>query len=93
MIDARLEAPGRRSIRVRLLLLALLPLGVVLPLLLAVLALWGGDYLDRLLITKVRSDLATADGYFERVTEGVGRSVQALAASGRLGRVLEQLVA
>lgn len=90
MIDARLDPPSRRSIRVRLLLLALLPLGVVLPLLLAVLALWGGDYLDRLLITKVRSDLATADGYFERVTEGVGRSVQALAASGRLGRALEQ---
>lgn len=90
MIDARLDPPSRRSIRVRLLLLALLPLGVVLPLLLAVLALWGGDYLDRLLITKVRSDLATADSYFERVTEGVGRSVQALAASGRLGRALEQ---
>ena len=39
MIDARLDPPSRRSIRVRLLLLALLPLGVVLPLLLAVLAL------------------------------------------------------
>ena len=46
----RLEAPRRRSIRVRLLLLALLPLGIVLPVLLAVLTIWGGDYLDRLLI-------------------------------------------
>ena len=92
MIDSRFDPPRRRSIRVRLLLLALLPLGVVLPLLLAVLAIWGGDYLDRLLITKVRSDLATADGYFERVTEGVGRSVQALAASGRLARALDRPV-
>ncbi|HEX6736208.1 MAG TPA: cache domain-containing protein [Azonexus sp.] len=80
--------PGRRSIRARLLLLALLPLGVVLPLMLAVLAIWGGDYLDRLLITKVRSDLAVAHGYYERVAEGVGRSVEALADSERLARGL-----
>lgn len=79
---------GRRSIRVRLLLLALLPLAVVLPVLLAVLAIGGGDYLDRLLITKVRSDLAVAHGYFERVAEGVGRSVEGLASSERLARVL-----
>ena len=81
---------GRRSIRVRLLLLALLPLAVVLPVLLAVLAIGGGDYLDRLLITKVRSDLAVAHGYFERVAEGVGRSVEGLAGSERLARILAQ---
>ena len=80
--------PKRRSIRVRLLLLALLPLAVVLPVLLAVLAIWGGDYLDRLLITKVRADLAVAHGYFERVTEGIGRSVESLASSERLARTL-----
>ena len=83
-------SPQRRSIRVRLLLLALLPLAVVLPVLLAVLAIGGGDYLDRLLITKVRSDLAVAHGYFERVAEGVGRSVDGLAGSERLARVLAQ---
>ena len=83
-------SPRRRSIRVRLLLLALLPLAVVLPVLLAVLAIGGGDYLDRLLITKVRSDLAVAHGYFERVAEGVGRSVDGLAGSERLARVLAQ---
>jgi len=80
--------PGRRSIRVRLLLLALLPLGIVLPVLLAVLTIWGGDYLDRLLIAKVRADLAVAHGYFERVVEGVGRSVEGLAGSERLARAL-----
>ncbi|AXS78597.1 cache domain-containing protein [Dechloromonas sp. HYN0024] len=78
----------RRSIRARLLLLALVPLGIVLPLTMAVLAYWGGDYLDHLLVTKVRSDLAVAHGYFERVTEGVGRSVASLAASERLARTL-----
>ncbi len=81
-------ARGRQSIRIRLLLLALLPLGVVLPVLVAVLAVGGGAYFDRLLSTKVRSDLAVAQGYFERVQEGVGRSVDSLAASERLARAL-----
>ena len=80
--------PRRRSIRTRLFLLALLPLGVVLPLLMAALAWWGGDYFDRLLVTKVRSDLAVAHGYFERVSEGLGRSLQSLAESERLARTL-----
>ena len=81
---------SRRSIRVRLLLLALLPLGVLLPLLLAVLAIWGGEYFDRLLIAKVRADLAVAHGYYERVGEGVGRAVEAMATSGVLLQVLER---
>ena len=55
---------------------------------LAGLAYWGGDYLDRLLVTKVRSDLTVAQGYFERVSEGVGRSVTSLADSERLAHVL-----
>ncbi|MBS1190578.1 MAG: hypothetical protein H6R10_2370 [Rhodocyclaceae bacterium] len=84
----RPEAAGRSSIRVRLLLLALLPLGVVLPVLVTVLAFWGEEYFDRLLVTKVRSDLSVANGYFERVAEGVGRSVEGLAASERLARAL-----
>ena len=85
----RLEAtPGRRSIRVRLLLLALLPLGIVLPVLLAVLTTWGDDYLDHLLIAKVRADLAVARSYYERVAEGVGRSVEGLAGSARLEAAL-----
>lgn len=83
-----LSPPSRRSIRTRLLLLALIPLGVVLPLTMAALAYWGGDYFDRLLYTKVRSDLAVASGYFERVSESVGRSVSSLADSARLTRTL-----
>lgn len=76
------------SVRAKLLALVLLPLVVVLPVLVAILAAWGGDAYDRLLIYKVRSDLAVADGYFERVKEGVGRSVEMLAASSRLARAL-----
>ncbi|UCV26888.1 sensor histidine kinase [Ferribacterium limneticum] len=83
-----LTTPDRRSIRTRLLLLALVPLGVVLPLIMLALAYWGGNYFDQLLVTKVRSDLAVAHGYFERVAEGVGRSVTSLADSERLARAL-----
>ncbi|MDE2439833.1 MAG: cache domain-containing protein [Betaproteobacteria bacterium] len=80
--------PARRSIRTRLLLLALVPLGVVLPLIMAALAYWGGNYFDRILATKVRSDLAVAHGYFDRVIEGVGRSVAGLATSDKLLRAV-----
>src|SRR5574343_365439 len=82
--------PARRSIRTRLLLLALVPLGIVLPAIMAALAYWEGNYFDQLLATKVRSDLGVAHGYYERVTEGVGRSVESLANSERLSRLLER---
>ena len=88
MIDARLDPPSRRSIRVRLLLLALLPLGIVLPALLVILATWGGGHIDDLLVAKVRTDLAAARGYYDRVAEGVGRSVEALAGSAQLAGAL-----
>ena len=78
----------QHSIRGRLLLLALLPLGLALVVMLLVLVQWGGQYFDSLLITKVRSDLAVAHGYYERVHEGVGRSVESLAASHRLQQAL-----
>ena len=74
------------SIRLRLLALALAPLAMVLPVLVAILASWGSEYFDRLMVTKVRSDLAVAHGYFERVQAGVGHAVQALAGSERLAR-------
>ena len=85
-----LASPARRSIRTRLLLLALLPLGIVLPLIMAALAYWGGSYFDQLLVTKVRSDLAVAHGYYERMSEGVGRSVASMAYSDKLLRSVAQ---
>ena len=88
MEHSPLNPPSRSSIRIRLLLLALMPLGIALPAMVAVLANWGGQYFDSLLVTKVRSDLAVAHGYYERVREGVGRSVDALAGSSRLQQAL-----
>jgi two-component system NtrC family sensor kinase len=77
------------SIRHKLLALVLLPLLVVLPLLSAVLLVWGDSALDRMLITKIRSDLAVANGYFERVLGEVGASTAAVADSHALHLALE----
>ena len=71
------------SLRHRLLLLALLPLAVVLPVLLLILAVWGGDYFNRLLVTKVQSDLSVAQSYYERVTDSIGLTVHGMANSQR----------
>jgi signal transduction histidine kinase len=78
------------SIRDKLLALVLLPLAVVLPLLGAVLIAWGNVAVDRLLITKVRADLAVATVYFERVLGEVQASADALAESSALQRVLAE---
>ncbi|MBN8489796.1 MAG: hypothetical protein J0M20_18945, partial [Burkholderiales bacterium] len=68
-------------VRRKLLALVLLPLWAVLPLLGLALLVWGNEALDRLLVAKVRSDLAVADGYFERMLAEVGASTNALAES------------
>jgi two-component system NtrC family sensor kinase len=66
-------------IRSKLLAMVLLPLLVALPLLGVLLLVWGNAALDQLLITKVRSDLAVAQGYFDRVLGEVGASAAAVA--------------
>jgi len=93
---------GALSIRHKLLALGLLPLLLALPLLALVLIVWGDSALDALLITKIRSDLAVANGYFDRVQAEVGASTLAVAQShalvdavqrddrGSLTRLLEQ---
>ena len=68
--------------------MVLLPLVVVLPLLGLVLLVWGNAALDRLLITKVRSDLAVAHGYFERVQGEVAASTSTVADSQALHAAL-----
>lgn len=78
----------RLSVRNKLLALVLLPLVLVLPLLGLVLLLWSNEAFDRLLITKVRSDLAVAHGYFERVRAQVGAGTAAVAESNSLHRTL-----
>ncbi|MDP3082064.1 MAG: cache domain-containing protein [Rubrivivax sp.] len=74
----------RLSIRNKLLAMVLLPLWVVLPLLGLLLLWWGNEAIDRMLITKVRADLAVAQGYFERVLGEVGSSTAAVADSHAL---------
>ena len=76
------------SIRRKLLAMVLLPLLGVLPLLGGVLLVWGNAALDSLLITKVRSDLAVAHGYFERVLGEVAASTGAVADSQALHAAL-----
>ena len=87
---SRLAARFRGSLRFKLLALALGPLLVAVPILIGILAGWGAVYYNRLLITKVQSDLAVAHGYFEQVKEGVGRRVETLAGSERLARALRE---
>jgi signal transduction histidine kinase len=75
---------GALSIRHKLLALGLLPLLLAMPLLLAVLVVWGNSAFDALLVTKVRSDLDVASGYFERLQAEVGASTLAVARSATL---------
>lgn len=70
-----------KSVRLRLLLLALLPLIVLLPILLfASIAHWT-DKFDNLLISKVSSDLRIADQYMQRIMTTQGNQISAVAAS------------
>jgi len=78
-----------QSVRNKLLAMALLPLLVVLPLLVGALLLWGNIAYDRLLVTKVRSDLAVARGYFDQVVAEVGGGTESVAASHALLKALK----
>jgi signal transduction histidine kinase len=71
-------------IRRKLLAMVLVPLLVVLPMLGLILLLWLNTAFDSLLTTKIRSDLAVAQGYFDRVLGEVGASTTAVADSHEL---------
>ena len=85
-----LRTPGwlAGSVRNKLLAMALLPLLVAFPLLVLVLLAWSNTAYDRLLITKVRSDLAVANGYFQQVLAEVGSGTRGVAGSRALSDVL-----
>ena len=70
-----------RSIRWQLLLIALLPLVVMLPLLLGVTMLRWIDKYDDLLIAKVASDLRVAEQYFNQIEATQAAGVAAVAQS------------
>lgn len=86
---------GRRGItfsavRYKLLLLVLLPPLAILPALLALIVYWGNTSLDRLLIYKVRAELAIARQYMERVLDSDRRAIEGLAGSVQLARARER---
>ena len=74
--------PGR-SIRFRLLLIALLPTFVVLPILLTVAILqWNQKFNDTLSL-KINGDLIIARQYLARVLDNTGKHIEALSLSAR----------
>ena len=86
----RLLAPRwlQRSVRNKLLAMALAPLLVVLPLLAGAMLIWGNAAYDSLLIAKVRSDLAVARGYFGQVLGEVDAGTRGVAGSHALHTAL-----
>lgn len=79
-----------RSVRLRLLILALLPLIVLLPLFFGITMLrWINQY-DDLLIAKVGSDLRVAEQYFGRIEAKQAADVSALAQSVGFAEALSQ---
>ncbi len=78
---ARARTRWWRSVRFRLLAIALLPMLVVMPLFLtAVVVNWSTRF-DKLLIAKVNGELTIAHQYFSRLKERANERVRALGAS------------
>ena len=79
----------RRSVRAKLLCLVLAPLMLGFPIIMGLLGWWGESYYQRLMSSRVGSDLATAHGYLERMIEGVGSGVRGLGSSHALALAIE----
>ncbi|MBC7944421.1 MAG: cache domain-containing protein [Burkholderiales bacterium] len=84
----RLTEHFRASVRYKLLSMVLSPLLIVLPLLAALVLIWGNESYDRLVRYKISSDLIIAHEYFDRVVAGVGSNVENLAASNRIATAM-----
>ncbi len=79
-----------KSVRVRLLVIALLPMLVLLPLLLGGTMLrWSGK-IDKILISKVNGDLTIANQYLARLMDMSGERLDAVAGSVALQQALGQ---
>lgn len=78
------------SVRLRLLILALAPLVLLMPLLLLLgMTRWSTDY-DRVLIANVESDLRIAEQYLARIMVGTGDDLKGIAESSEFAAVLTQ---
>jgi two-component system NtrC family sensor kinase len=79
-----------QSVRLRLLILALAPLIVLIPLLLLLgVTRWTADY-DKVLIANVDSDLRIAEQYLNRLMTGTGEELEGLAGSVEFAEVLQE---
>ncbi|MFB6421093.1 sensor histidine kinase [Bradyrhizobium tunisiense] len=86
--DRRGKPVRGRSVRFRLLAIALLPMLVILPLLLGVaIYRWNAKF-DATLISKVNGDLTIAHQYLARILEKSGVQIRALSLSARFHEVL-----
>ena len=82
--DSTLSAPLQgRSVRFRLLAIALLPMLVILPLLLGVAVARWNEKFNATLISKVNGDLTIAHQYLARILEYTSEHLQALGLSAR----------
>ncbi|BDW89879.1 sensor histidine kinase [Thalassospira tepidiphila] len=94
MTDASLSgatkppAKRTRSVRFKLLAIALLPTLVILPLLLGVMMVRWNTKFDALLTSKVSGDLTIAHQYFTHILENTGEQIQALGQSVAFREVL-----
>lgn len=83
------QKPKRtRSVRFKLLAIALLPTLVILPLLLGVMMVRWNSKFDALLTSKVSGDLTIAHQYFSHILDNTGEQIAALGQSVAFRNVL-----
>lgn len=86
--DSTLTPVQGRSVRFRLLAIALLPMLVILPLLLGVAVVRWNEKFNATLISKVNGDLTIAHQYLARILEYTSEHLQALGLSARFRDVV-----
>lgn len=79
--ETRMLPKEGRSVRFRLLAIALLPTLVILPLVLGIAAVRWSERFDATLISKVNGDLTIAHQYLSHLLERTGNQMQALGSS------------
>lgn len=83
-----MPASGRRSVRYRLLAIALLPMLVILPLLLAITVYRWNAKFDAALISKVNGDLTIAHQYLARILESTEQQLVSVGESAQFRDLL-----
>ncbi|MFC2254472.1 cache domain-containing protein [Labrys portucalensis] len=88
--DQAPRARRRRSVRYRLLAIALVPMLVILPLLLGIsLYRWNARF-DAMAISKVNDDLTIAHQYMARILENTDSRLASVSESARFQNLLQQ---